>query len=33
MIPWSHLGTAQVPDGGELRLMRRGSEFSIKLDK
>ncbi len=33
MIPWSHLGTAQVPDGGKLRLMRRGSEFSIKLDK
>ena len=31
MIPWSHLDTAQVPGGGELRLMRRGSEFSIKL--
>ncbi len=31
MIPWSHLGTAQVPGGGELRLMRRGAEFSIKL--
>lgn len=32
MIPWSLIGTAPVPDGtGELRLMRRGSEFSIKL--
>ena len=30
MIPWRHLDTAQVPDGGgELRLMRRGGEFSI----
>jgi spermidine synthase len=30
MIPWQHLDTAQVPgDGDELRLMRRGSEFSI----
>jgi spermidine synthase len=33
MIPWSHLDTAQVPGGGELRLMRRGHEFSIKLDR
>ena len=31
MIPWSHLDTAQVPGGGELRLMQRGAEFSIKL--
>ena len=31
MIPWSHLDTAQVPGGGELRLLRRGAEFSIKL--
>lgn len=31
MIPWSLLATAQVPDGGELRLMRRGAEFSIRL--
>ncbi len=31
MIPWSHLDTAQVPGGGELRLMRRDTEFSIKL--
>ena len=30
MIPWVHLDTATVPgDGGELRLMRRGNEFSI----
>jgi len=31
MIPWEHLGRAQVPGGGELRLMRRGAEFSIKV--
>jgi spermidine synthase len=31
MIPWSLLDTAQVPGGGELRLMRRGTEFSIML--
>jgi len=32
MIPWSLLDTAQMPDGGgELRLKRRGSEFSIYL--
>src|ERR1700741_4971230 len=32
MIPWSLLDTARVPGGdGELRLMRRGAEFSIKL--
>lgn len=30
MIPWEHLATAAVPgDGGELRLMRRGAEYSI----
>lgn len=30
MIPWIHLDTATVPGGGgELRLMRRGNEFSI----
>lgn len=30
MIPWVHLDTASVPgDGGELKLMRRGAEFSI----
>ena len=32
MIPWSLQDTAEVPDGGgELRLMRRGDEFSIRL--
>ena len=30
MIPWIQLGAASVPgDGGELRLMQRGAEFSI----
>ena len=29
MIPWVQLDTAKVPGGGELRLMRRGNEFSI----
>lgn len=30
MIPWVHLATAAMPDGGgELRLKRRGAEFSI----
>jgi spermidine synthase len=29
MIPWVHLDTATVPGGSELRLMRRGNEFSI----
>ncbi len=30
MIPWVQLGVASVPgDGGELRLMQRGREFSI----
>jgi hypothetical protein len=32
MIPWTRLDTAPIPgDDGELRLMRRGSEFSIML--
>jgi spermidine synthase len=31
MIPWIHLDTAQVPGGGELKLSRRGDEFSIRL--
>jgi spermidine synthase len=31
MTPWSLLDTAHVPGGGELRLMRRGAEFSIRL--
>lgn len=29
MIRWIELATAQIPDGGELRLMQRGAEFSI----
>ena len=29
MIPWEHLDSAKIPDGGELRLMRRGTELSI----
>ena len=31
MIPWALVDTAQVPGGGELRLMRRGAELSIRL--
>lgn len=32
MIPWTLLDTAPVPGGeGELRLRRRGAEFSIRL--
>ncbi len=31
MIPWTLLDTAKIPGGGELRLKRRGSEFSIML--
>jgi spermidine synthase len=33
MIPWSLLDTAQVPGGGKLRLMQRGEEFSIRLER
>ena len=29
MIPRVHLDTAEMPGGGELRLVQRGSEFSI----
>jgi spermidine synthase len=31
MIPWVLIDTAKVPGGGELRLKRRGGEFSIML--
>jgi spermidine synthase len=31
MIPWQHLDTAAIPGGAELRLFRRGAEFSIRL--
>ena len=31
MLPWVQLDTAKVPGGSELRLMRRGTEFSIMV--
>jgi spermidine synthase len=32
LIPWVRLDTAEIPDGGgELRLMQRGTEFSIMI--
>jgi spermidine synthase len=31
VVPWKRLDTAVIPGGGELRLMRRGREFSIML--
>lgn len=31
MIPWLHLDIGLIPGGGELRLKRRGAEFSIRL--
>ena len=31
MIPWIELDRTALPKGGELRLLRRGHEFSIKL--
>ncbi|HEX2552148.1 MAG TPA: hypothetical protein VHL98_00505 [Microvirga sp.] len=31
MLPWILLDTAPMPGGGELRLKRRGAEFSIML--
>jgi spermidine synthase len=31
VIPWAVIDTAPVPGGGELRLMRRGAELSIRL--
>ncbi len=32
MLPWIHLETAVTPDGSTLRLLRRGEEFSIRLE-
>jgi spermidine synthase len=33
VIPWELLGSAPVPgNGGEIRLYRRGKEFSIRVD-
>jgi spermidine synthase len=31
MIPWVEVDAATVPGGAQLRLMRRGEEFSIRL--
>jgi spermidine synthase len=31
MIPWVEVDAATVPGGAQLRLMRRGDEFSIRL--
>jgi spermidine synthase len=32
MIPWTKLGSAEIPNnGGELKLSQRGEEFSIRL--
>jgi spermidine synthase len=32
MLPWTQLGSATIPgDGGEMRLSRRGDEFSIRV--
>jgi spermidine synthase len=31
LIPWVQLERAEMPGGGELRLMKRGGEFSIML--
>jgi len=28
---WEQLDTAEIPSGGELRLLRRGDEFSIRI--
>lgn len=33
MTPWVELGRAEIPGGGELRLIRRGEEFSIQLGR
>jgi len=32
VIPWVQLDAAPLPNGGSLRLARRGDEFSIRLD-
>jgi spermidine synthase len=33
MIPWSQLDSVSVPEGGEMRLIRRGQEFAIMLGR
>jgi len=32
MVPWELLDSAQAPGGGELRLYRRGREYSIQVN-
>lgn len=32
MQPWVHLATAATPQGDQLRLLRRGAEYSIRLE-
>ena len=32
MLPWIELATATAPQGGAIRLLRRGDEFSIRLE-
>ena len=32
MLPWIHLATATAPQGGTLRLLQRGDEFSIRFE-
>lgn len=32
MLPWIPLASATAPQGGTLRLLRRGDEFSIRLE-
>ncbi len=31
MLPWILIETAPIPSGGEIKLKRRGTEFSITL--
>ncbi|MBO0904539.1 spermidine synthase [Jiella sonneratiae] len=34
MIPWEHLATSEIPGtAGEMKLMRRGAEYSIMLGR
>ena len=32
MLPWELLATASAPQGDTLRLLRRGTEYSIRLE-
>jgi hypothetical protein len=31
VVPWKRLDTPVIPGGGELQLIQRGREFSIRL--